>query len=147
MIMQAQKPAEGIMMTHDFGDSKFYRVACTCGNNDDAIDFIVEVDEDIEEVQLSFTTTQKTDWWKELAPWETYKIDNSWIYSIVNSVKSLINGLYHRLSITRDVWVHGYVKYESTTFLSKQQALNLSQTIVTAIGDIEDFKTFKTKKE
>lgn len=144
--MKAQTPAEGIMLTHDFGDSKFYKVECSCGNPDDVIEVIFEVEEGFGEVQLSFTTTQKTDWWKELAAWETYKIDNSWLYSIVNSVKSLINGFAHRLAITRDVWFKGYVTYSSTTMLTTQQALNFAETIKVAVKDIENFEKKRKKK-
>ncbi len=143
--MKAQTPAEGIMKTHDFGDSKFYKVECTCGNPDDAIEVILEVEEGFGEVQLSLTTIQKTDWWKELAEWETYKIDNPWLFSIVNSVKSLINGFAHRVAITRDVWFKGYVKYSSTTMLSQQQALNFAETIKVGVKDIENFQRKKKK--
>ena len=145
--MKAQTPAQGIMMTHDFGDSKFYKVECTCGNPDDAIEVILETEEGLPEVQLSFTTTQKTDWWKELAPWNTYKIDSPWLYSIVNSVKSLINGFAHRVTVTRNVWFKGYVSYSSTTYMSKQQALNLAETIKSSIEDIEKFEKKRTKKQ
>jgi hypothetical protein len=43
--MQAQTPAEGIMRTGDWGDSKAYRVACDCGSNEHTHDVWVESNE------------------------------------------------------------------------------------------------------
>lgn len=137
--MKAQTPAEGIMKTHDFGDSKFYKIECTCGNADDSVELIIETEDDLPEIQVSLYTTQKTEWWKELFEWNVYKIDSPWLFSIAYSLKSLINGFTHRVAITRDVWFNGYVKYSSTIFMSKQQALNFAETIKTAIKDVEEF--------
>ena len=144
--MKAQKPAEGISLSKDFGDSKFYRIDCTCGNEEDQIELMIEVDEDIEEIMVSFDTYHATEWWKTLVSWETYKIDNAWLYSIVNSIQSLINGTAHRLAVTRDVWFKGYVKMHTTTYLSKQQALNFAETLKTAINEIEEYHSKKKKK-
>jgi hypothetical protein len=138
--MKAQTPAEGISLVKDFGDSKHYKVDCTCGNEDDAIRVWIALEEDMEELRIEFDVMHKTEWWKKLAEWETYKIKNSWLYAIVNTAQELINGIHHRLVVTKDVWVHGYVKYYSCTYMSKQQALNLSQTLVDAIADIEEKK-------
>jgi len=138
--MKAQTPAEGIMLVRDFGDAKFYRVDCTCGSDDDRIEVTVEIDSDIQEVQVIFETRQNTEWWKRLADWDTYKINNSWLYAIVNSAQELINGIHHRLVVTKDVWVHGYVKTYSSTYLTKQQALNFSQILVDSIAELEKNK-------
>jgi hypothetical protein len=48
--MNAQVPAEGIMKTGDWGDSKVYRVACNC--HDEAHNHNVY-------------TTGKTNWWSK----------------------------------------------------------------------------------
>lgn len=138
--MKAQKPAEGVSLVKDFGDSKYYRVDCTCCNEDDAINVCVELDDDIQELRITFDNYQKTEWWKTLADWETYKIDNTWLYNIVNSVQSLINGVHHRLVVTRDVWFKGYVKYYSSTYLSKQQALNFAQLLIDSVEELEERK-------
>ena len=143
--MKAQKPARGIMLTHDFDNSKFFRVDCTCGNPDDAIDFVVELEDDMDEVQISTDIIHKTPFWKELAPWDTYKIDNSLLYWVVNSVKELINGTSHRLAITKEVWFNGYVKYQSTTFMTKQQTLNYAQALIDSVNELEK-KQKKAKK-
>lgn len=136
--MQAQTPAEGIMLTHKFNDAFSYNVECSCGNSDDSVNIFIEKDEDLDEFIVTFSTKQKTHWWKQVAEWDVYKIDNPWLYSIANSVKELINGFTHRLKITRDVWFKGYVEYQSCTIISKQTALNLSEAIKDAIGKLED---------
>lgn len=143
--MKAEKPARGIMLTHEFHDSKFFRVECTCGNSDDAIDFIIEIEDDLQEIQLSTDIIHKTPFWKELAPWDTYKIDNFFLYSIVNFIKGLINGFHHRLVITKEVWFNGYVKYQSTTFMTKQQTLNYAQALIDSVEYLEKVKKKKKK--
>ena len=144
--MKAQKPAEGVSLVKDFGDSKYYRVDCTCGNEDDAIWVWLALEEDMQELRVEIDVVHKTEWWKKLAEWETYKIENSWLYAIVNSAQELINGIYHRLVITKDVWLHGYVKYHSSTYMSKQQALNFSQLLVDSIDEIEQYNIQKQEK-
>ena len=138
--MKAQKPAEGISLAMDFGDSKHYRIDCSCGNEEDRINMMVELDEDLREIRVVFDSTHATEWWRELAPWDVYKIDNSWLFSIANSVKSLVNGLAHRLAVTRDVWFKGYVKIYTSTYMTKQQALNFAETIKDAIKEVEKHK-------
>ena len=137
--MKAQKPAEGIMLTHDFNDSKHYRIDCDCGNEDDHIEVSVCLDE-FDEIIIEFEATQKTDWWKRVSKYNVYKIDNPWLFSIVNSLQELVNGIAHRLRVTRDVWFRGYVSYSSCTILSQQAALNFSSALSSAVNEIEKHK-------
>lgn len=146
-LMKAQQPAEGISLRHDFGDAKYYRVDCTCGNEDDSIEVCIEIEEDMQEILVMFDTIHQTNWWKRVVDWDTYKIDNSWLYAIINSLQELINGVSHRLQVTKDVWLHGYVKYRTTTYMTKQQALNFAQLLRTGIKDIEDFQSTKGVKK
>lgn len=134
--MKAQKPAEGVMLTHDFGDSKYYRVDCNCGNEDDRIEVSIFLD-DFDEIIIEFEATEKTDWWKKLWKYDVYEIDNPWLFSIVNSLQELVNGIAHRLRVTRDVWFRGYVTYSSSTILSEQTALNFSAALASAVREIE----------
>jgi hypothetical protein len=136
--MNAQKPAEGISLRRDYGDSKHYKVDCTCGHEDDSIEVTVEIDEDIEEVRVIFETYQKSEWWKRVWDHDIYRIKPFWLYSIVYSLQGYVNGFAHKLAVTRDVWFKGYVKYYTSTYMSKQQALNFSQTLVDAIKEIEE---------
>ena len=138
--MNPQIPAEGIMKTHDFHNAFSYRVSCSCGNPDDTCEIFIEKDEDLDEFVITFSTTQKTHWWKTLVDWEIHKIDNPFWYQIVNFTQSLINGLYQRIKITKDVWISGYVEYQSSAIISKQTALNLAEALKTAVMELGDEK-------
>lgn len=138
--MEPQIPAEGIMKTHDFKDSFSYRVSCTCGNPDCECEIFIEKDEDLDEFIITFSTTQKTHWWKTLLSWEIHKIDNPLLYWIANTTQSFINGLYQRLKITKEVWWNGFVYYQSSTIISKQTALNLAEALKNSIQELENDK-------
>lgn len=132
--MKPQIPAEGITLNRDFGDSKFYSVACSCGNPDDAIDFYVEIDSDMMDVTVNTSTTQKTDYWTEKFKAPHY--DNAFI----NGCYKFANALWTRLRLTKNIWLDGYVKYSSYTIMSKQQALNYAETLKTAVAEVESHK-------
>ena len=59
--MKAQTPAQGILKSHDFGDSVFYYVQCDCGNEDCA--HTVEVEADDWGVTVHLYHKQHTKWW------------------------------------------------------------------------------------
>ena len=61
--MKAQAPAEGIMKTNDWGDSKVYRVTCNCGASDH--DHHVWVEADDHEISVTIYTTNKTNFWSK----------------------------------------------------------------------------------
>jgi len=107
--MNVQVPAEGIMKTNDWGDSRVYRVACNCGDETHNHNVWVEVDDC--DIQVTIYTTGKTNWWSK----------TRW---------------YH-------IWTlltKGYIDTESTVHLSKQQALNYSATLKSAIEDLDSFR-------
>lgn len=134
--MKSQKPAEGISITYRFEDSVFYKVDCQCGGPDNAIEFEIEIDPSVQEIMVNQFTTQKTDWWTEVvAP--RYDIDNEYVQGLNWLWTGLINGLYRRLCLTKNIWWDGYVRYESTTVLSKQQALNYADALRQGIQQLE----------
>jgi hypothetical protein len=61
--MKAQAPAEGIMKTNDFGDSKVYRVACECGASEHDHHLWIEADE--HDINITVYTTVKSNWWSK----------------------------------------------------------------------------------
>ena len=61
--MNVQIPAEGIMKTNDWGDSKVYRVACNCGDENHNHNVWIEVDE--HDIQVTIYTTGKTNFWSK----------------------------------------------------------------------------------
>lgn len=141
--MTPQKPAEGIALTRDFKDAKFFTVQCSCGNVDDAIDFWVELEE-YGEISVHTTTTQKTSWWDDpFNQAKSHTYDKEWQYYVNRWVRGILNGLSHRLKVTWSVWTRGYVEYSQTTSMSKQQALNYATALSQAVQDLEEFKQKK----
>jgi len=61
--LEIQVPAEGIMKTNDWGDSKVYRVTCNCGAADH--DHHVWVEADDHEVNVTIYTTVKSNFWSK----------------------------------------------------------------------------------
>ena len=135
--MKAQQPAEGILKTNDFGDSKWYQVVCGCGQSDHTL--TVEVEADDMGVSVNTYATVKTDYWTESVK-KRYDIDSPWLQEFDWFWKGLVNGFLTRLRLTWDIWIKGYVRAETTTLMSKQQALNFAETLTSAIKDVEEFK-------
>jgi hypothetical protein len=61
--MQAEKPAEGILKTSEWGDSKWYHVRCDCGSDDCSHELNVEADD--VEVQVHIYAKNHTKWWEK----------------------------------------------------------------------------------
>ena len=123
--MQPQSPAEGILLTHDFGNAKYYSVQCSCGNPDDIVSLAVELTE-FGEVEVTHSTIEHTDWWGA--------INTSVGYAILHSI-------WHRLKVTFEVWTTGTVHYRGSILMSKQQALNYSTTLADAVHSVTSLPT------
>ncbi len=61
--MIVQTPAEGIMKTNDWGDSRVYRIACNCGDENHNHNMWVEADEC--DTIVTIYTTGKTNFWSK----------------------------------------------------------------------------------
>lgn len=118
--MTAQEPAEGIMKTNDFGDSKLYLISCQCGNTEDEIRVDVEADD--HGVTVHHWVTVKTSQWDQPTRF-------GWI-----------NGLLHRVKMTYTLWVKGYLEYESWTIMNSQQTFNYAYTLKKATDDVRQFR-------
>jgi hypothetical protein len=136
--MNAQAPAEGIMKTGDYGNSKWYKVVCGCGQPDHELNFEVEAEEDIG-VSVNTYITAKTDYWSESVK-KRYDIDNPYLQELDWALKDIWNGFVTRLKLTWTVWTTGYIKTETTIAMSEQQALNYSETLKSAISEVKAFK-------
>lgn len=135
--LNAETPAEGIMKTYQNANSICYRVDCTCGSEDDSIEFAVETD--FNDIVVSTYTTQKTDWWSDPANKnKSYNYDNEFLFNLNYIVRGWINGLVHRLKWSWRLWVDGYIKYQSTIIMTKQQALNYAKALESAIAHLEE---------
>lgn len=144
--MKAQKPAEGILITHDWGDAKMYHVNCSCGNDDDSIQIGVEVTANDHSIEVCHFTTQKTDYWTEAVK-PRYDIDNVWLQEFDWFWKGLWNGFCTRLRLTKNIWFDGYLKYQSTTIMTEQQTLNYAETLKSAVKDCREFHNKRMEKK
>ena len=135
--MKAEKPAEGILKTHDWGNSKWYSVVCGCGQPDHSL--TVEVESDDTGVSINTYATVKTDYWSKSVK-KRYDIDNPYLQELDWALKDIWNGLITRLKLTWSVWTRGCVQCETTILMSEQQALNYAETLKSAIKDVKDFK-------
>jgi hypothetical protein len=135
--MKAQQPAEGILKTNDFGDSKWYHIVCGCGQPDHTL--TVEVEADDMGVNVNTYATVKTDYWTDTVK-KRYDIDNPYLQEFDWFWKDLINGFLTRLRLTWDIWIKGYVRAETTIAMSQQQALNYAETLKVAMEDVKKFK-------
>jgi hypothetical protein len=113
--MTPQIPAEGIMKTNDWGDSKVYRVVCEC--TDSQHDHNVWVEADEHEVSVTIYATVKSNFWSK----------TRW---------------YHIWSLL----TKGYVDTESTVIMSRQQAFNYANTLLSAVDDVEKFRNNRKEK-
>ena len=113
--MKAQIPAEGILKTNDWGDSKVYKVVCNCGQDDHSHN--VWVESDYHEVNITVYTTVKTNFWSKTR-WHH-------IWTLLTK---------------------GYVDTESSVHLNRQQALNYSETLKSAIDDVKKFNQERKEK-
>lgn len=58
--MEYEKPAEGILKTNDWGNSKSYKIVCNCGGDDHDHNVWIEADEC--DVSVTIYTRSKSDW-------------------------------------------------------------------------------------
>lgn len=135
--MKAETPAEGILKTNDFGDSKWYQVVCGCSQPDHQL--TVEVEADETGVSVNTYVTAKTDHWTESIK-KRYDIDNPYLQELDWFLKDLWNGFVSRVKLTWAIWFKGYVHCESTIIMSEQQALNYAETLKSAIKDVKNFR-------
>lgn len=139
--MNYQEPAVGILKNSDFGDAKMYTITCDC--DDPACNHVLWVEASDIGISVNIHTTEKTEVWKVKFPLR-YDIDNKFLQWFDWFWKDLVNGLLHRLKITRDVWFKGYVEYHGEIILNRQRALNYAEALKRAINDVEEFN--KTRR-
>lgn len=60
--MKTQAPAEGILLTRDWGDAMQYMVTCECGDSEHNHNIWVEAEDS--NVSVTIYATAKTKWWE-----------------------------------------------------------------------------------
>jgi hypothetical protein len=113
--MKAEKPAEGILKTNEWGNSKWYHIRCSCGNEDCSHEISIEAD-DCYEVAIHLYSNHHTKWW-EKGRWKQ-------IWNIITK---------------------GYSEMQTTLVMNEQTALNYAETLKSAIKDVKEFRDSRTK--
>jgi len=113
--MKAQKPAQGIMLQGDFGNSKNFKVECDCSSDDHSVYMWIEVseDKDIPDVEVSFYVKTWTPVWQ---------------------------GWGQRLKAVYEILFKGVHRQEHHMLLNKQSALNFAETIKQTVKEMEGKK-------
>lgn len=135
--MKAQEPAEGILKRNDFGDSIYYQVVCSCGQ--EYHDHNVEVEASETGVDVNVYVTVKTDYWTETVK-PNYGMDNVWLEEFDWAWKSMFNSLVRKIKLTWELWTTGAVTAQTTIAMTEQQAFNYAATLKKAVEDVQHFK-------
>ena len=140
MDLKPQKPAEGILKSHEWGYSKMYHVVCGCGQPYHGHDVEVEADET--GVNVNVYATLKTDYWTEqFRP--KYAIENVWLQEFDWFWKGIVNSVVRKIKLTWELWTTGTITQETTIMMSEQQALNYAETLKSAVKDVKQFRNTK----
>lgn len=128
MTITAETPAQGISTTMELDDFVQYKCSCMCDHADDDMYLTVELDE-FNHITVNMDVTLKTNYWNKLVNDVNENINSIWLSSIDSSIRSIINGLYQRVCLTKELWFNGYVKTYYTLALNEQRARNVSAAI------------------
>ena len=134
--MKPEIPASGIFLKNDFGDSKWYGIACDCGCS--LHDHVMNVEADDHGVGVEVYVTVSTNWSGKFK--QNHMLDNSALIWLDRTWKSIANAMTTRLKYTRDIWIHGRVEMDTYLIMNEQQAINYSHTISRAVNDVKQFK-------
>lgn len=104
--MKAQTPAEGIMLTNDYGYAKVYLANCECSDPDHAHMIDISYDPDIG-VAVEISLTIETPSWK-MSKWKM-------IWQLLTK---------------------GYIKAEAAILMNEQQAVNYTNAITKCIKEL-----------
>jgi hypothetical protein len=138
--LDAQTPAQGILLQSDWGDSKLYKIVCECGC-DAEHNLHIEAEES-GLIWVRIYAKVKTSYWREFWPkkWDYHSHLATWLDW---TIKDFINGLATRIKLTWTIWTRGYIECEQDIALTRQQALNYSETLKSAIQEVNNFQNSK----
>ena len=135
--MKAEQPAQGISKKASYSDAVWYEVDCECGSNDHYHSIWIERDAETKLVTVEITTEATTDFWTQTVPEWIEKIDSPFVNWIWQTMAYAFNETVRRARLIGRVLFKGYVKYESTVIMTKQQAYNYSKALENAVKELE----------
>ena len=144
--MDAQIPAQGILQANDWGDSKSYRISCSCGSDDHNHDVFVDAEDT--GVSVVIYTTVKTNYWSKAIEDDPYSAmdEDPWYANIDRFCRCSWNNFVRKIKLSWNIWVDGYVKYEADLTMTDQQALNYAETLKSAIEDTKQFRQERNER-
>jgi hypothetical protein len=107
---ESQTPAEGIFKINEWGNSRFYRLQCSCMDSNCFQDVWVEVEADSHQIISSIGGYATNKFWS----------------------KRYWRDLF-------DLIFKGRVEVELHTHMTKQQTINYAHTLLKAVKDLEEF--------
>ena len=115
--MEYQKPAAGIMLSHNYRNSKSFTIECDCATPEHAIHSWIEVlpDKPAHYVQISFFVNTRVPAWH-------------------------LN-LVERFKLAWKILINGRTCQESELILNKQSAFNFANAILETIKELESNKS------
>lgn len=134
--MKCQIPAEGISLRKDWGDTKWYKVDCECGDENHHHELWVEADRATHQVTVEISTTSTTDFWNTtVTPYVTRS--SGTVQFFEEWTRFLINETVRRARLVFRILFKGYTEYNSTVILTPQQAVNYADTLKKAVKEVE----------
>jgi len=134
--MKAESPATGIMKKAEYDDAVWYEVACECGDPNHHHSIWIESDSETKLVTVDITTESKTRWW-DTAVNTDVGFENETLYWTWSWAAHFANQVILRTKLVFQILFRGYVKYESSVILNKQQALNYADALKKAVKRID----------
>ena len=138
--MKAEKPAQGISKKAEFDDAVWYEVDCECGSPDHYHSIWIERDDEPKLITVYISTEATTDFWTQTVPERVEKINLPVVSWAWQTVAYAFNETVRRARLIGRVLFKGYVKYESTIIMTKQQAYNYSKALENAVKELEKKK-------
>ena len=135
--MKAEQPAQGISKQAEYEDAVWYEVDCECGSPDHYHSIWIERDSETKLVTVEITTSSTTDFWTQTVPERIEKIRLPFVSWAWQTVAYAVNETVRRAKLVACVLFKGYVNYESTVILTKQQAYNYSKALENAVKELE----------
>jgi len=135
--MKAEKPAQGISKKAEFDDAVWYEVDCECGSADHYHSIWIERDAETKLVTVEITTEATTDFWTQTVPERVEKINLPVISWIWQTVAYTVNETVRRAKLITGILFKGYITYDSTVLLTKQQAYNYAKALENAVKEID----------
>ena len=129
--MKYQPPAIGIMKIMDTNSCKGYKIDCDCHFDDHSITTFIS--SEYYDISMETYITAAVLWDNPYS----FKTSSIWLYSIYYSIAARLYSFYKKLKITKELWINGYVKYEHTILMNKQQAYNFAETIKQTIEELK----------